>query len=1013
MSKKNNNKNSMEQAIKLKSQRGITLVALVITIVVTIILAMITINFLFGENGLITKAQEAVQMSKIEDTREKLEMATGTAIIDGKGTTSMDEYIDIIIKEEIVGSTEDVTDDEGDGVYEIITNDGFIFEATPVPDKDNADDIILEYVGLANGPRIKNITATTTTNSATIEVEAVNAENAVYKYEYKKNGESDWQTVEGETGSTCTINNLEENVIYNIRVTVEVTSGGNKGTATREINVRTGEMPTGAITFEQAIWQGDGTASVVVHSSQEGHTIQYQIVATGSVTDPEELEEANWKPVGNGEAVTGIEHNQTVYARLWDGTNGSSYANADIKDTEVPQVSATAGGTTSNSVAVSVQVSDNESGMIESPTYTYSIKQTGEPDSSYTTPSGASNIATNNYTFTGLTKETSYDVKVEVNGDKAGNIGIGYLANQTTGSITGGDEAIQTGAITFGNITWSNNLASITVSTNTNYTIQYQVNGTADDGWETIANGGMIGNLSYPSMVYARLYDGTNYGQYASAGIIDNTNPQDAKITLSSTSVTIGSTVTATVTHIDNESGVEITNSRYVWNTSSGKIGTNESSYAGGTFNSNGEQISTTLNTVKTYYLHVLTVDKAGNKLETVSSGITVRQLVTSVSISPSSATINVGSTRQLTSTISPSNASNKSVTWSSSNSSIASVSSSGLVTAKAPGTVTITATAKDGSGKKGTCSITVNQLVTSISVSPNSVTLKEGETQQLSVTISPSSASNKSLTWSSSNSSVASVSSSGLVTAVAEGTVTITATDGSNIKASCSVTVESAGIPIEDILEEGDWVTYPSTQGNIDCVVLYDNSSSYGIQLITMESVEDVTLGGSNFTTSMNSYNNAISTLNTRASAYNNSTYSTRARCVGSNPSNPTLDNSGYYTSRYDYMENYNGICKDTDTNYLTDYNQMGTLNIRDMKESYWLASRLVNFDPSSTSFDVRDVDAYGYLSHYGLFNVNDNGSSRYHSGTNGIRLCFILKPGIRVIEGIGTSGYPYTLGT
>ena len=125
-------------------------------------------------------------MSAIEEVREKLEMATGTAIIDGKGKTSMDEYIDIIIKEEIIGSTGEVTDDDGDGVYEIITNDGFIFEATPVPDKNNGDDIILEYVGLANGPRIKNITAPTTTSSATIEVEAVNAENAVYKYEYKK-----------------------------------------------------------------------------------------------------------------------------------------------------------------------------------------------------------------------------------------------------------------------------------------------------------------------------------------------------------------------------------------------------------------------------------------------------------------------------------------------------------------------------------------------------------------------------------------------------------------------------------------------------------------------------------------------------------------------------------------------------------------------------------------------------------------------------------------------------------
>ena len=1010
MSKKNNNKNSMEQAIKLKSQRGITLVALVITIVVTIILAMITINFLFGENGLITKAQEAVQMSKIEDTREKLEMATGTAIIDGKGTTSMDEYIDIIIKEEIVGSTEDVTDDEGDGVYEIITNDGFIFEATPVPDKDNADDIILEYVGLANGPRIKNITATTTTNSATIEVEAVNAENAVYKYEYKKNGESDWQTVEGETGSTCTINNLEENVIYNIRVTVEVTSGGNKGTATREINVRTGEMPTGAITFEQETWQGDGTASVVVHSSQEGYTIQYQIVATGSVTDPEELEEANWKPVGNGEAVTGIEHNQTVYARLWDGTNGSSYANADIKDTEVPQVSATAGGTTSNSVAVSVQVSDNESGMIESPTYTYSIKQTSEPDSSYKTPSGASNITANSYTFTGLTKETSYDVKVEVNGDKAGNIGIGYLANQTTGSITGGDEAIQTGAITFGNITWSNNLASITVSTNTNYTIQYQVNGTADDGWETIANGGTIGNLSYPSMVYARLYDGTNYGSYASAGIIDNTNPQNATINLSSTNVTTGTNVTATVTHNDAESGPEITQCRYVWNTSSGKIGTNESSYTRGAFSSNGQQISTSFSNPATYYLHVLTVDKAGNKWETVSSGITVRQLATGITVNPTSTTIYTGQTIQLTATITPNNTSNQGVSWTSDNSGIASVNGNGLVTAVSAGTTTIRATTADGSSRQSTCTITVIQLATGISVSPTSVSIVEGGTSQLTATIIPNNTSNQGVSWTSDNSNIARVNGNGLVTAVSSGTTTIRATtvDGSNRTATCQITVTADQNRVENKLKAGDYVYYyDATNTRRTCVVLYNNS--LGVEIITREVIDTalVAIGDNeDLTTAINSYNNAISALNSKASEYNNSNFSDRARCVGSNPNNPSSEAG---TSNY-----FGYAIRNKDDNYLTDYNKMVELGIVFTEKHYWLASRDTISVMGVSTFAVRSINILGDLTYNQVCYTNPNGNVTFNPAqVSSVRPVFHLKSNIKVIGGSGTMSNPYTLGT
>ena len=112
----------------------------------------------------------------------------------------------------------------------------------------------------------------------------------------------------------------------------------------------------------------------------------------------------------------------------WDnleiGISGNTSGN-EPEDTTPPTVEVEIERTTSNSITINVTATDNESGMIESPTYTYSIKQTSEPDSSYTTPSGASNITANSYTFTGLTKQTSYDVKVEVNGDEEGNVGTG------------------------------------------------------------------------------------------------------------------------------------------------------------------------------------------------------------------------------------------------------------------------------------------------------------------------------------------------------------------------------------------------------------------------------------------------------------------------------------------------------------------------------------------------------------------------------------------------------------
>ena len=170
--------------------------------------------------------------------------------------------------------------------------------------------------------------------------------------------------------------------------------------------------------------------------------------------------------------------------------------------------------------------------------------------------------------------------------------------------------------------------------------------------------------------------------------------------------------------------------------------------------------------------------------------------MATSVTLNQTEATLTAaGATVQLTATVLPENASNKSVTWSSSNENVATVSATGLVTAVANGTATITATAADGSGKKATCAVTVNIPVpaTSVTLNQTEATLTAaGATVQLTATVLPENASNKNVTWSSSNESVATVSETGLVTAVANGTATITATaaDGTNKTATCVVTV-------------------------------------------------------------------------------------------------------------------------------------------------------------------------------------------------------------------------------
>lgn len=169
---------------------------------------------------------------------------------------------------------------------------------------------------------------------------------------------------------------------------------------------------------------------------------------------------------------------------------------------------------------------------------------------------------------------------------------------------------------------------------------------------------------------------------------------------------------------------------------------------------------------------------------------------VTGVTLSPTTATVLVGATQQLTPTVAPATATNKTVTYSSSNTAVATVNTSGLITAVAAGSATITVTTQDGA-KTATCAVTVNATnvaVTSVSLSPTTASLSVGGTQQLTPTILPANATNKSVTYNSSNTAVATVNASGLVTAVANGTATITVTTVSGSKTStASITVSTA----------------------------------------------------------------------------------------------------------------------------------------------------------------------------------------------------------------------------
>ena len=530
-----------------RGNNGITLVALVITIVIIIILSTIAINFTFGENGLITRAQQAAEMTAIAQVQEQLEMAKGSAFIDGQGEIDPDHYFDIIEDEGIIGDKDTDVEDNGDGSYDVTTDGDYVFEVTPKPD----GDLEIEYVGKNDEPRISSIKVTDKTDSSvTVEVVTKNVDNAEYTYSYKKTDEAEgtWQEAGSGSDSTFTISGLENNTSYDIKVTVKLKDGT---TLEKTITVQIGEekppvpeIPDNTISFGEVQWQSDGTAEITISTTEPSYTLQYQIGGTSGT----------WTTITNGQSITELEHGDTVYARITDGTdtNTSEIQQIEIKDTVLPEVSVKEDGITSSNIKVNVTVSDKESGMKENATYTYYIKESTQDSSNYQIPSGGEGITQNTYTFENLKSGTSYDIKVEVDGDNAENKGTGYLTNKSTTSIPGGEGSLEDGTIEVGETVWADGKASIDVSADTGYNIEYQVNGTTEGNWTNIGNSGTISNLNYGDTVNIRLTDGTNHGDFVTVTIGDEINPT-VNVTLgAATSNSISVNASAT----DAESGM-------------------------------------------------------------------------------------------------------------------------------------------------------------------------------------------------------------------------------------------------------------------------------------------------------------------------------------------------------------------------------------------------------------------------------------------------------------------------
>ena len=338
---------------KKYDKKGITLIALVVTIVVLLILAGITISLVFGSNGVIQKAQDSKEQTEIGEMREKLEMAKVPVYADGNGLYKVQDYWDRIESEGLIADkTVDIIDN-GDGTYEVTTTPGYVFEITVEPNKEIAENIIIgECIGKGENLSIGIRVVKKTTNS--IEIEVVRAEKASnFKYSIKKQGE-EYGAAEEKSETRHVFSGLTQGGIYTIKV--EATKDGEQQIVEKTLQV--GEIPL-AIDGD-VIWTGNGQASVRIYTEEEGYQLEWQ---------KNEIVEGSWTRETSGvkeKTITGLVNGDIIYARLYDGTSSGKYANIEVRDDIVPTATIKLSGTAveiGKPLTAEVVQTDNESGI--------------------------------------------------------------------------------------------------------------------------------------------------------------------------------------------------------------------------------------------------------------------------------------------------------------------------------------------------------------------------------------------------------------------------------------------------------------------------------------------------------------------------------------------------------------------------------------------------------------------------------------------------------------------------
>ena len=518
---------------KRENNKGITIVALVTTIILMLILAGISIQSMtntgiFGSTRraeLENKRGQVIEYLNLKLLNQQMLNPTGAAedIVTATRTSIVKKELEQIGKKVEIGEISKEENFKQVQVYFYVTVDDDIYkvEATGISFVGNKEEL---------APIIKIVKMSNTTNSITVEVETLYNEGGKLEYYIKGEQDTDYDFKKTTTDKSYTFEGLEQEKQYSVKVkaiaknkkTAEVIGQQTTGTVT--------EITTADTTFSyepvQETWTNE-SVTVTVSTTVTGYTLQTRMNGTA------------WE---SKDSQTFTE-NGTIYARLYDGKNGGKALAGNVTNIDklAPKDFTPTATSTTNSLTVTANTEDADATKENggSGIAGYRFKLDNENWTAYQT-SGT-------YTWNSLKQTTDHTITVEAK-DKAGNTTTGTVSKGTA-TVTTLTTANTTFTYTPAQGTWTNGSVTATVSTTvTGYTLQ-----TSKDAktWSNATSQTFAEN----GYIYARLWDGTNESPALAGNVtnIDKNNPTINSLTQGETST---HSITVTVNATDNESGV-------------------------------------------------------------------------------------------------------------------------------------------------------------------------------------------------------------------------------------------------------------------------------------------------------------------------------------------------------------------------------------------------------------------------------------------------------------------------